>query len=158
MMPSIYVETTIPSLATGKPSRDIIVAGRQASTLLFWETERHKYDLFISQYVINECSLGDSEAAERRLHFIKGISIIPNDKNITELAYKYQKLLGIPDKSILDCFHLSVCVIASIDYLLSWNCTHLGVSTFAKLHNYNIKHGMHTPLLLTPEALLEMEG
>ena len=84
---SIYIETTIPSLATSRPSRDIIIAGRQASTLLFWEAERHNYDLYISQYVIDECSLGDTAAAERRLNFLKGISVIPYDKNITELAY-----------------------------------------------------------------------
>jgi len=156
-MPSIYIETTIPSLATSKPSRDIITAGRQASTLLFWETEQHNYDLYISQYVIDECSLGDPKAAERRLNFIKSIPIIPYDKNITDLANKYQSLLNIPEKSKLDCFHLAVCVVAGIDYLLSWNCTHLGVSTFAKLQSHNIKHGMHTPLLITPEALMEME-
>ncbi|MCL2363584.1 MAG: type II toxin-antitoxin system VapC family toxin [Defluviitaleaceae bacterium] len=156
-MPSIYIETTIPSLATSKPSRDIITAGRQASTLLFWETERHKYDLYISQYIIDECSLGDSEAAERRLNFIKGIPIIPYDKNIIDLANTYQKLLDIPEKSKIDCFHLAVCVVAGLDYMLSWNCTHLGVRTFAKLQNYNAIHGMHTPLLLTPEALMEME-
>ena len=79
-MSSIYIETTIPSLATSKPSRDIILAGRQAPTILFWENERHNYDLYISQYVIAECSLGDVEASERRLNFIKGIPIIPFDK------------------------------------------------------------------------------
>jgi hypothetical protein len=36
-MKNIYIETTIPSLATAKPSRDTITAGRQASTMLFWE-------------------------------------------------------------------------------------------------------------------------
>ena len=153
-----YIETTIPSLATSKPSRDTIIAGRQASTLLFWESRRHDFDLYISQYVIDECSLGDSDAAARRIDFIKGITVIPGGENITALAYKYQRLLIIPDKSILDCFHLAVCVVAGIDCLLSWNCTHMGVSTFAKLQRYNITHGMHTPLLLTPEALMEMEG
>jgi hypothetical protein len=47
-MKSIYVETTIPSFATARPSRDTIIAGRQASTLMFWESERYKYDLYIS--------------------------------------------------------------------------------------------------------------
>jgi hypothetical protein len=48
---SIYVETTIPSYATSRPSNDIVIAGRQALTRFFWEQERHKYDLFISRYV-----------------------------------------------------------------------------------------------------------
>lgn len=92
------------------------------------------------------------------MDFITGIPIIPYDKSITELADSYQSLLKIPEKSKLDCFHLAVCVVTRIDYLLSWNFKHLGISTFAKLQKYNANNGLHTPLLLTPEALMEMEG
>ena len=156
-MPSIYVETTIPSIATSKPSRDVIIAGRQAVTIYFWENERHNYDLYVSQYVIHECSLGDPEAAKRRLDFIRGVPVIPVSDRITDLANRYQQLLGVPDKAKIDCFHLAICVAAEIDYMLSWNCKHLGVHTFAKMQSYNIKQGLYTPLLLTPEALMEME-
>ena len=155
---SIYLETTIPSLATSKPSRDMIVAGRQAATLVFWESERHKYDLYISQYVIDECSLGDSDAAERRLGFLKEVFIIPKADEILELAKIYQQLLDIPERAKIDSFHLATCVVAKIDYLLSWNCTHLGIATFVKIKEYNEKHGLWTPLLVTPEALIEIEG
>ena len=154
-MPSVYVETTIPSLATRRPSRDIIIAGRQAATILFWESERHKYDLYVSQYVIDECSFGDAEAAKRRLDFIKDLYVIPNHERVSALAITYQRLLSIPDKSKVDSFHLAICVVAGMDYLLSWNCTHLGVHTLIKMQKYNDKHGLHTPLLITPEALME---
>ena len=160
-MRSVYIETTIPSLATSRPSRDTIIAGRQAATLCFWENERHNYDLFVSQYVIDECSLGDVDAARRRLDFLKSIPIIPKSEQISVLADKYQQVLDIPDRAKVDCFHLAVCVIAEMDYLLSWNCTHLGIHTFVRLQKYNEKQGLLTPLLLTPEALMErneMEG
>ena len=45
---SMYIETTIPSYATGRMSTDIVIAGRQILTKLFWENERQKYDLYIS--------------------------------------------------------------------------------------------------------------
>ena len=51
----------------------------------------------------------------------------------------------------------SECVNAEIDYLLSWNCTHLGIYTFLKLKEYNEKNGLFTPLLLTPEALMSID-
>ncbi|MCL2010484.1 MAG: type II toxin-antitoxin system VapC family toxin [Synergistaceae bacterium] len=156
-MKSIYIETTIPSLAAGRPSRDMIIAGRQAITILFWENERHKYDLYVSQYVIDECSFGDANAAERRLNFLKNIPVIPKSELITTLAGKYQHLLGIPDRSKIDCFHLAVCVITEMDYLLSWNCTHLGIHTFVKIQRYNEQQGLFTPLLITPEALMEID-
>ena len=133
----------------------MIIAGRQAITILFWENERHKYDLYVSQYVIDECSFGDANAAERRLNFLKNIPVIPKSELITTLADKYQHLLCIPDRSKIDCFHLAVCVITEMDYLLSWNCTHLGIQTFVKLQKYNEAKGLFTPLLLTPEALIE---
>ena len=153
---SLYIETTIPSLATNRPSRDMIIAGRQAATIYFWESERKKYDLYTSQYVIDECLQGDTEAAKRRLGFLESIAIIPKSEQISELANEYQKLLNIPDRSKIDCFHVAVCVISEMDYLLSWNCTHLGINTFIKIQKYNELNGLFTPVLLTPEALLEI--
>jgi len=157
-MKRIYIETTIPSLATSRASRDVIVAGRQTATLLFWETECQKYDAYVSQYVIDECSLGDSDAAERRLAFLKGIPVIPKSERISTLALAYQKVLDIPDRSLIDCFHLAVCVVAEIDYLVSWNCAHLGICTYARIREYNETQGLFTPLLLTPEALMDING
>jgi hypothetical protein len=154
---SIYVETTIPSLATSRPSRDIITAGHQAVTRLFWEQERKNYDVFVSQYVIDECSLGDPLAARRRLDFLTGITILPKSDEIKELGEIYQKLLGIPDKAKTDCMHLAVCVINEIDYLLSWNCAHLGVGSYEITREYNIDRGFWTPMLLTPDALIKTQ-
>jgi hypothetical protein len=156
-MKSVYVETTIPSLATSRPSRDTIIAGRQAATILFWEIGRNKYDLFVSQYVVDECALGDNDAAIRRLNFLRDIPVIPKTDQIQALATIYQNLLQIPDRAKIDSFHLSACVVAEMDYLLSWNCAHLGIQTFVKLQTYNKEHGLFTPLMLTPEALMEME-
>ena len=155
-MKSLYIETTIPSLATGRPSRDMIIAGRQAATILFWESERQNYNLYTSQYVVDECLQGDTEASRRRIDFLEGIMIIPKSEQISELANEYQKLLSIPDKSKIDCFHLAVCVISEMDYLLSWNCAHLGIKTFIEIQRYNETKSLFVPVLLTPEALLEM--
>ena len=154
-MKKVSIETTIPSLATARRSRDAIIAGHQAATLRFWEQERYKYDLYISPYVVDECADGD--AAQRRLDFIKGIALLPDSENIVVLSHIYQHILDIPEKAKLDCCHLAVCVETNMDYLVSWNCKHLGIQTFVKVKEYNEKHGLWTPLLLTPEDLLELE-
>lgn len=153
MKKSVYIETTIPSFAVSRLSRDTIVAGQQVATNLFWETERQNYDFYVSQYVIDECSQGDPKLAERRLAFLKDIPVIPKSEQVSELAGQYKRLLNIPDRSIIDSFHLAVCVVAQIDYLLSWNCAHLGIHTYARVQKYNDACGLFTPLLLTPEAL-----
>jgi hypothetical protein len=154
---TLYVESTIPSLATGRPSRDIITAGHQATTRLFWETERQKYDLFISQYVIDECSLGDPDAAKRRIDFLKGIPSLGQSEKVDELAAVYQTLLQIPDRARTDCFHLAVCVIEEINFLLTWNCNHLGANSYLKIREYNGGRHLWTPLLVTPDALMEIK-
>jgi hypothetical protein len=122
--------------------------------VLFWEEERHKYDLYISREVIDEISLGDREAAQKRLDLIAGISVYPKTIEIEKLAAVYQKLLDIPDRAKADCVHLATCVINEIDYLLTWNCTHMGPASQAKIQNYNEKHDLWSPLLITPEDLL----
>jgi hypothetical protein len=154
---SVYIETTIPSYATAKASRDIIIAHRQAVTKIFWDNERQKYDLYISDYVIDECGRGDPEAARRRLDIIDGIPLLPETEKAVALAHAYFGLLDITERAMTDCFHLAVCVDSEIDYLLSWNCTHLGQVSYGKVYMYNQQHGLKTPDLLTPEVLMELE-
>jgi hypothetical protein len=151
---SLYVESTIPSYVTAWPSRDTIIAGHQAATVLFWEKERHKYDLFISDYVLDEIRDGDSEAAQKRLNLVEGIPVYPKTAEINALAAMYQKLLGIPDRAKADCTHLAVCVLERIDYLLTWNCAHLGSMSQRKVQHYNEQHGLWVPILVIPEALM----
>jgi hypothetical protein len=151
---SLYVESTIPSYVTAWASRDPITAGHQASTILFWETERHKYDLYLSQAVIDEIREGDRDAAQKRLDIVEGITTLPKTAEIDALAAIYQKLLGIPDRAKADCTHLAACVIRRINYLLTWNCAHLGSVSQRKVHHYNEQHGLWVPNLLTPEALI----
>jgi hypothetical protein len=151
---SLYVESTIPSYAAAWSSRDTIIAGHQAATALFWEKERHKYDLFISDYVLDEIREGDREAAQKRLNLVDGIPVYPKTAEIEALAAIYKELLGIPDRAKTDCNHLAVCVLERINYLLTWNCAHLGTEAQMKMQDHNKRHGLWTPLLITPEALL----
>jgi hypothetical protein len=154
---SVYIETTIPSYAAARASRDLITAHRQAVTRLFWENERRKYDLFTSQFVIDECSRGDGEAAKRRIELIKDLTLLPENNAVAELAEIYFSLLEIPERAKTDCFHLAVCVDAKMDYLLSWNCTHIGMVSYAKVYEHNKRCGLWTPEFFTPEMLMEFE-
>ena len=61
--PTVYLETTIPSFLTARPSNNLVVAGKQEVTRQWWETRREKYQLFISQYVRDEAASGDETAA-----------------------------------------------------------------------------------------------
>jgi hypothetical protein len=149
---TVYIESTIPSYATALPSSHILNVIQKAQTLDFWNI-RDTYKLVISQDVLDEISDGDPEAAQRRLDFIKGIELLPESEKIDPLSALYQTILGIPERAKIDCSHLAYCVLYQIDYLLTWNCAHLGPVVQKKMLIYNDKHNLWTPVLITPAAL-----
>lgn len=154
-MEKVYIETTIPSYVTARFSRDIVIAARQQISREWWDTARFKYDLYISEVVIAECCMGDPEAAKRRLELISGIKILKLTDDINRLADEYIKLLDIPEKARLDAYHLAFAVISEMDYLLTWNCTHMAQGEImSKLRNYNRKNNLFEPILLTPDELM----
>jgi predicted nucleic acid-binding protein len=155
-MDKVYIETTIPSYVAAKLSGDIIIAARQQTTRKWWDTVRLKYDLYISEVVLAECRMGDPEAAMRRLELISDIRILKLTDDINKLATEYIKLLAIPEKARLDAYHLAFAVVGEMDYLLTWNCTHMAQGEImAKLRSYNRKNGLFEPIILTPDELME---
>jgi hypothetical protein len=151
---SLYIETTIPSYATSRESLDRITATRQLVTKRFWEEERIHYRLYTSQYVIEECSAGDPNASKKRIDFLSEITVLPKTDKIANLAKTYFGILSIPERAKTDCFHLAACVINELNYLLSWNFTHLGFNTYIEVVRYNTDHGLWSPVLITPDYLL----
>jgi hypothetical protein len=63
----IYIETTIVSYLTGRPSRDVVIAGHQQSTHEWWDTRRTSYELCTSELVFVEAASGDPQAAHDRI-------------------------------------------------------------------------------------------
>jgi hypothetical protein len=59
-MASVYVETTIPSYLVAKPSRDLVVAAHQQITQEWWTNAKDRFDLYVSEAVLSEISLGDA--------------------------------------------------------------------------------------------------
>ena len=54
MKESIYLDTSVVSYHTSKPSRDIIVLAHQEITRQWWHKAVKRYDVFISEVVIEE--------------------------------------------------------------------------------------------------------
>jgi hypothetical protein len=86
MKPKVYMETTILSYLAARPSRDAVTAGRQVITRRWWETEREKYNLVVSEAVEAECERGDPETVKRRQELLEEVSLFPVDQRILEVA------------------------------------------------------------------------
>ncbi len=48
MKTKIYIETSVISYLTSRPSRDIIIAAHQQITEEWWRTRRHLFNLYAS--------------------------------------------------------------------------------------------------------------
>jgi len=155
--PTVYIETTIISYLTARLSRNLIVAAHQQLTVEWWEDVRPKLECFISPFVIQEVSRGDKAASQKRIEVISSLPILELNDEIRELAFKYFEAIDIPEKARIDAFHLAIAVWHRIDYLLSWNCRHIASGRVRKiLREINDNLGIHTPVICTPEELMEV--
>ena len=80
MPPTVYLETTIPSYLTAWKSKNIIIAGKQEVTRIWWNERRDNFLLYVSPYVLDEVSHGNSEAAQKRMDIIQNIPVLAVDK------------------------------------------------------------------------------
>jgi predicted nucleic acid-binding protein len=153
-METVYIETTIPSYLVSEPSRDVVIIGHQQLTQNWWENEKKKYELFISEIVIEEISRGNPHYSKQRLEIIKDAKLLILDDNITKIAENYMQNFNFPEKLLRDVFHVAYAVYYEIDYLLTWNCKHIANAHFKKqLEIFNNKEGYKTPEICTPEEL-----
>jgi hypothetical protein len=83
---TVYIETTIPSYLAARASRDIVVAGHQQIMHDWWQHHKKRFDLFISEAVVQEAAKGDPEVAERRMRYIADIPLLPITGEIMALA------------------------------------------------------------------------
>jgi len=152
----IYIETSVLSYLTARPSNDIRVAANQNITIEWWETRRPHFELFISQFVIAEASLGNTEAAKKRLDAIANLSILATTDNVRLLVKALIFKGPIPKKAEIDAFHIAVAAVNGIDYLLTWNCTHIANAVMRpKIEEICRHQGVEPPIICTPQELME---
>lgn len=122
MKPRRYVETTIPSYFVARTSRDLLLAVDQESIQEWWELYRHKYDLFISEAVLEEASDGDTDFAAKRLAALEGLPRIRTTAEVDALVAHFLEEQIIPPAVAADAVHLALATAHRMDFLLTWNC------------------------------------
>ena len=154
-MPSVYLETTIPSYLSAHPSRDLIIAAHQQITHDWWRDARERFDLYISEALLDEIRGGDPDAASRRLELVQGLPILPLNEGVRRLVHEYDQRHGLGGRARADLPHIAFAVAYELDYLVTWNCRHIANGeVIRRLYEANAKLGLPTPLLVTPEEIL----
>jgi len=124
-MAAIYIETSIVSHATSRPSSDANIATLQMQARDWWRIERPKFDLVTSQLVINEASAGNLEAAADRLRLLEGLRLVPITDEVHEIADALISASVMPRTAAADALHVAAAAFAGVDYLLTQNCRHI---------------------------------
>lgn len=119
MKPKVYIETSVISYLTSRPSRDVVVAARQAITLDWWENHRSRFDLFISELVEEEMLRGDPDAAALRSGKVAGIESLYITEAVERLAGKLIAAGTVPIGSEEDALHIATASAHGTDYLLT---------------------------------------
>lgn len=152
---SLYLETTIVSYLTALPSHDLVVAAHQQVTRDWWET-RSAFELYMSQFVLDEAGAGDREAAERRMAALADIPLLDLTPDVRLVAGEILRLGGMPSKAYVDALHVAVAAAHGIDYLLTWNCTHIANPMLrGRIEAICRATGFEPPVICTPVEFMQ---
>ena len=155
----VYIETSIVSYLTARPSSDLLAAAWQKVTVDWWDTQRHRFDLFASDIVIEEAGKGGSDAAERRLEAISGMPLPAITEEVVSFSETLIEKGAVPRKAIGDSLHIAVAAVHGVDYLLTWNYRHID-NAEAKpiIRKICLENNYGYPEICTPQELMGVYG
>jgi predicted nucleic acid-binding protein len=152
----IYVETSVISYLTSRPSKDELTRARQLHTERWLTLARDLAQLECSEFVRLEIARGNPQAAAKRLAIYDTLTVLPIHSDALLFAKRLMEEGLIPISEPEDASHIAQATLTQTDYLLSWNFAHL-VNPQMKVRLFNaIDHwGYPPPFLITPEEMNE---
>lgn len=157
----VYLDTSVPNFLFAVDSPEKMEVTKD----LFENFLRTSiYRSFISPVVIAEIEeTKELDKKERLLNVFKEYPIEfldyseSEEKEIQELADKYIENKIIPEKKVSDAFHIAICVVKGIDYLVSWNYKHLAnINKENRIRIVNLELGYrHDLRIITPLELVD---
>ena len=154
--PKVYIETSLVSYLVARRSRDLIVAARQQLTIDWWDNKRNKFELFISEAVLQEARRGDADEIAKRLNALAGIPLLDVTDEALRLANELIKRGALPAKAAVDAVHIAVATVHKMDYLMTWNCKHIANGHVRKMAGRFFRDaGLEPAVICTPEELGE---
>lgn len=154
----VYVETTVVSYLTAKPSRDIVIASHQEATREPWPKLLTKYDTYISALVFEEAKRGDPDQAKIRLAAMEPFPLLDIDNEARSLAENFIAKKAIPAEYPEDALHIALAAVNGIDVLITWNFAHLNNPFTRKMIRQIVEgEGFVCPEICSPEELMEVD-
>lgn len=157
MAAATYLDSNVISYLTARPSRDIVSLAHQEVTREWWDRQRHAFDLHVSELVVFEIRRGDPAAAEARLDLVRDLPVLRITPDARVLADRIFRATTLPEKAASDALHVALAAVNGMDFLLTWNCTHIANGVVLKVVNAVCRdHGYEPPIVCTPEELIAL--
>jgi hypothetical protein len=121
---------------------------------LEWWAGRERFDLFVSEAVLAEASRGDPEAARLRLAAADGLRVLTATTEAQALAIALLRASAMPAKAAIDAAHVAIATVHGMNFLLTWNCTHIANAVMREaIEGVCRRQGYKPPVICTPEEL-----
>lgn len=154
--PKVYVETTVVSYLVARPSNNITVSDRQQATRRLWEEYSDTFEFVTSDIVLGEVERGDLREVQRRIALLDDLRTLPLSLEAVALAHKLIDAGAVPPQFLPDAQHITIAVVHSIEYLVSWNYKHIvNENKRQHINDVCLTAGYQPTTLCTPEALIE---
>jgi hypothetical protein len=121
-----------------------------------WWAGRDAYELYISQLVLDESAAGDPGAAADRLAALQDVPLLELTPEATALGRHLLGAAALPAKAAADALHIAISAVHGMQYLLTWNCTHIANATMRpRIESICRASGFEPPIICTPLELVE---
>lgn len=95
-------------------------------------------------------------AANLRLEALKSIPVLALSSAASALAQQLVQQGPLPENAVADALHIGNATVNGMDYLLTWNCTHIANAAIRqRIKAICRANGYQPSILCTPEELME---
>ena len=155
MKPKVYLETSIISYLTAVSGTDVVAIARQEITRDWWSKHRRNYELYVSDVVEQEASLGNPFMSASRLETIRPLTKLATSERVIELAEYLVERKAVPEKASTDALHIAIATVEEMNFLLSWNFKHIvNAQMQGKIQQVCKREGYRPVTICTPESLV----
>ena len=123
--PRVYVETSVVGYLAAHPVRDVVTLGNQLATRAWWLDAPGRFDLLVSELVLEEVGAGDPTAARERIAAVASLPVLAFDKESAELSRHLIRSHAIPSSAAQGASHVAIAAVSRVDYLATWNFRHI---------------------------------
>ena len=152
-LPTVYLDTSFIS-AMWYEGNDVSVLARRFHSRDWWDGEREYFRVVTSVATELELASGRFPKQAECLRVARRLNYLPVTKPVREFAHQCLGVGLVPAGKNVDAVQLGLCVVHSVDYLLSWNYAHLANPIVQqKLNELCNKAKLRTPWLVSPETI-----